>query len=357
MAIQSALTVLLTGVGAPGTRGTLYALRRNPECRPVRVIGVDINPEAVGRYLVDKFYVAPQPEASDYVEQLGAICEREAVCVILPQTTREISKLSASIKRFEDCNVRLMVSSREAIELANDKGALLNLFGKLGLPCPRWRRARGEAELTAAAAELGYPDVPVVVKPPASNGQRGVRILCEEGWDVYRFLNEKPTGLEIRLEELLRILRRGPEWPELLVMDHLPGAEYTVDAFLWEGAAIALPRLRKTVRSGITFSCESEFRHDLCDYSLRVGRNLGLRYVFGFQFKLDANGTPKVLECNPRIQGTMVASVFCGVNLIWLGVKAVLGQSLAGMNDRPRPARFYRFWGGLGISDGFTDEI
>lgn len=357
MANSSVLTLLLTGAGAPGTRGTLYALRENSERRRVRIIGVDLDPEAVGRYLVDKFYVVGRPEESGYVQQLIEICEREGVRAILPQTTREIARLSGSVEWFENRNVKVMVSGREAIQVANDKGALLERSGQLGLPCPNWRRTACEAELALAASDFGYPNLPVVVKPPVSNGMRGVRILREDNWNVSRFLNEKPTGLEIQMEELLRILRRGPGWPELLVMEYLPAAEYTVDAFLWDKTAIAIPRLRKTIRSGITFTCESEFRHDLCDYSLRAARSLGLQYVFGFQFKLDSHGEPKVLECNPRIQGTMVASVFSGVNLIWLGVKAALGEPLVGMNESPRPARFYRFWGGIGVCDGFADEI
>ena len=61
---------------------------------------------------------------------------------------------------------------------------------------------------------------------------------------------------------------------------------------------------------------------------------------------------PRVLECNPRVQGTMVASVFGGFNPIWLAVQEALGTPPQRAPAR-RMAVFQRYWGGLGI-DGTT---
>ena len=43
---------------------------------------------------------------------------------------------------------------------------------------------------------------------------------------------------------------------------------------------------------------------------------MDLRYAFGFQFIGD-----KLLECNPRVQGTMIASTYAGCNIIYSAVK------------------------------------
>jgi carbamoyl-phosphate synthase large subunit len=163
-------------------------------------------------------------------------------------------------------------------------------------------------------------------------------------------------GLEISLEDLLAILHRGPGWPELLAMEYLPGPEYTVDAFRGEKVEIALPRLRQQIRSGITFRSRSECRDDMAEFTLCAARAIDLCYAFGFQFKLDAAGVPKVLESNPRVQGTMVASVFSGANVIWMGVKELLGESI---EEAPTPvaSQFLRFWGGVGVAGECIDEI
>lgn len=354
---SSIFSLLVTGVGAPGTAGTLYALRKNPDGRAVRVIGVDMETEVAGRFLVDEFFQVPAPEDPNYINELLRICREKSVTIVLPQTTREIARLSKCKNLLERERVRVMVSGSSAIELANNKWALVEKFKELGLPHPEACLAHSEDELLSLVREFGYPARPVVVKPPVSNGMRGVRILRSEPWDVCRFLAEKPTGVEIPFEELLRILRRGPDWPKLVVMEYLPGPEYTVDAFIGKKLSMALPRLRERIRSGITFRSRSESREDISNYTLQAARNIGLSYVFGFQFKLDEQGIPKVLESNPRIQGTMVASVFSGANLIWYGVKELLGEPVEQNGQRCHSARFYRFWGGLGVAEEFLDEI
>jgi carbamoyl-phosphate synthase large subunit len=350
------LTILLTGAGAPGVRGSLFALRHNPDDRPVRVVGVDLDPEAVGRHFLDAFHVLPAPERPEYLDRLRMICTTERIDLVIPQTTREIAVLSAARERLREEGITVMVGTSESVRLANDKWHVIKAFEKAGLPTPRCYRVQTPSALADAARELGYPSRPVVVKPPFSNGMRGVRVLRESAWDVSRFLAEKPTGLEITLDELLGILERGASWPELLLMEYLPGDEYSVDAFIGQASRVALPRLRARIRSGISFITHVVSEPTMSEDTLRVAKDLGLEYTFGFQYKRDVNGVPKVLECNPRVQGTMVASVFAGVNVIWLGVREAIGAPSRDI-PTPRPASFYRFWGGIGVDENGQHAI
>jgi carbamoyl-phosphate synthase large subunit len=111
------------------------------------------------------------------------------------------------------------------------------------------------------------------------------------------------------------------------------------------------------IRSGISFENSIVRRDDLAQFTLAAAAEIGLKLAFGFQFKEDQNGIPKVLECNPRIQGTMVGSVFAGVNPIWLSVKASLGWPIRPEETKVRDAEFYRYWGGMGVVDGVAVDI
>ena len=354
------LTVLVTGVGAPGVKGTVYSLRYNDDGTKVKVVGVDQRRDAVGRYFVDSFHPVPSAVDEAYVPRLLEISKKEGVDVILPQTTREIAVLSEARNVFESRGVKLVASSAEAIKAANNKGKLLELAVRLGLPHPRFRLVLNIRELEEAAEALGYPEKPVVVKPPVSNGMRGVRILMEDYWNPRRFLEEKPNGLITTLSELKRVFQdREEKMPELLVSEYLPGPEYSVDAFQGKQAFVALPRLRKSIRSGISFEAVVENRADLVFQTNRMAGALGLQYAFGFQFKLDEDGVPKVLECNPRVQGTMIVSTLAGLNLIWWSVKETLGYLvkeeevlLALRKVQDANVAFYRYWGGVGTVDG-----
>jgi len=355
--MKNSLKVLVTGCGAPGTRGTLYSLRNNPDGVEVQCVGSDMKDTAVGRYWVDKFHILPCPESDNYIDAIREIGRKESVDIILPQTTREIEVLSRH-KDYLSQEMRVMVSSAAAIQIANNKWRLLEAFKFLKLPHPSHIMTSTENEFLTAAEVLGYPDRPVVLKPPISNGMRGFRVLKENAWNLKRFLSEKPNGEEVSLNELLSILRRGDTWPELLLTEYLPGPEYSVDAFIGSHTSIAVPRLRTVIRSGISFENVIEFRDDMIDITLRAGKYIGLEYAFGFQYKLDAEGTPKVLESNPRVQGTMVASLFCGVNVIWLAVREIMGDPCRLIAPhRTQAVSFKRFWGGIGITESGIHEI
>ncbi|HLO04247.1 MAG TPA: ATP-grasp domain-containing protein [Symbiobacteriaceae bacterium] len=350
------LKLLLTGAGAPGTRGALYALHHNPDGIRIRTVGTDLQADVLARHWLDAFFQVPAPEEASYVEALLALCERESVDLVIPQTTRELFVFARHKEAFAAQGTPVMVSSLPAIECANHKGELLQIAQALQFPCPAFVRTRSRRELLDAARQLGYPAKPVVVKPPVANGGRGFRVLRAEAWDLARFLAEKPSGEEIPLGALLAILERGESWPELLVTEYLPGSEYSVDLFLGARVQVAVPRLRKAIRSGISFANELEYREDLMQYAVALGQRIGLQYAVGFQFKLDQDGEPKLLECNPRLQGTMVASLFGGANVIWLGVKEALGEVVDWIPPL-RPASFERFWGGIGFAGEQVDEI
>lgn len=356
---RTELAVMVTGAGAPGIAGTLYALRRNPDGVRVRVVTTDIRADPVGRHLADDFVQLPAPEDPSYLGVLEHACRERGVEVLLPQTTREIAVVSAARERLADRGVRTVAAEGAAVEIGNSKLGLVQAMersAELRPFVPRFAVARSGAEVEATVRRMGYPGAPVAIKPCVSNGMRGFRVLRERAWDLGRFMSEKPSGVEITLDALLEILGDGA-CPEMLVMEYLPGAEYSVDAFRGRLAEVAVPRLRRVIRSGISFENSIELRTDLMDATLGAARAVGLTSCFGLQFKLDADGRPKVLECNPRIQGTMVASCFAGVNLIWMAVREAIGHPVSPGSWTLRPAEFVRYWGGVGVVDGSVHVI
>jgi carbamoyl-phosphate synthase large subunit len=361
LGLPEPLTIILTGAGAPGVRGTLFSLRRNPDQHGVRIVGVDTNARAVGRHLVDSFHVVPSPEHASYVNAIREIAEEVHAHVILPQTTREVATLSRHKKGLIGRDVLVAVGDEEAVEHANNKWAVAQACEAAGLPAPRAELAMTREGFLAAVEALGYPASPVVAKLPSSNGMRGVRVIREQGWDARRFVEEKPSGLEIDLETFTEMLSDGADaWPTLLVTEYLPGSEYSVDVFRGVGGAKAVARLRQVIRSGITFDAQVVPGSQLEEMSVKLAEQLDLTYAFGFQWKEDANGTPRILECNPRVQGTMVVSTLAGVNVVWLAIREALGampteSELHAMV--PAAIEFQRFWGGVVMGDDGPLEI
>ncbi len=349
------VAVIVTGAGAPGIKGTIYSLKNNCDQREIHVIGTDVNDFVIGKYLCDEFEkISPARNEDDYLTDLLQLCKAKGVKIILPQNTAELSILSKHKKVFSDIGVGIVVSDFKAIENANNKYKLFQVAEKLGIPVAKYALVSDFEHLEIEARKLGWPREKVVVKPPVSNGSRGVRVIVEDIDRKKAFYEEKPSSLFITLSELYSVL--GDEFPELIVMEYLPGDEYTVDVYKQRDEIIAIPRKRLIVRSGITFAASLENNDFLIKCSHELADALDLSFCFGFQYKQHENGMPLLLESNPRIQGTMVMSTLAGANIIYRSVKDLLGETSPSINVNWR-TKLLRYWGAIGIEDDVYTEI
>ncbi len=346
------ISVVVTGAGAPGIAGTIDSLKNNPDDAKFRIISTDVKSDPVGRYLANEFYNVPPPEDKEYINCIKKIVTKENARVIVPQTTREIISLSQHLDELRELDVSVIVSDYTSLKIANDKYLIIKECEKTGVPYPEYFLIDNENDFLSALDKLGYPDKKVVVKPRLSNGLRGLRIISNETLTIKEFLEEKPTGVNMDLESILKIFRNG-SFPEILVTEYLPGDEYSVDVFRNSNGIIAIPRNRKDIRSGISFDTKVELRDDIIKYSVKLAESLDLKYCFGFQFKMDETNTPKILESNPRIQGTMITSTYAGFNMIYYSVKEALGHSIEIPDiEKCDNTHIKRYWGAIAIKDG-----
>lgn len=322
------VTVLMTGAGAPGASGIVRSLRA-PDDRDVRIVGVDMDPDAYGFALVDESETVPSGDAPEYVPRMAEIAEREDADVVLPLTTAELDPLAARRDAFD---ATVMVSPASVLDTANDKASLYGFLAEAGFDAaPAFRRVESRSAFLDAVDELGYPDRRVCFKPPVASGMRGFRVLddrTDDGLD--RLLGEKPDAAVTTLDTVLPVLDSGESFPELVVMEYLPGEEYSVDVLaMGDRVGPVVPRSRSRTRAGITFAGTVEKRPALIDAAADIARELGLEYNANLQFKYDAEGTPKLIEINPRVAGTIVMCVGAGVNLPSLALDYALGETPA----------------------------
>jgi len=341
------IVVLVTGAGAPGIKGTLYSLRKNYDKRKITVIGTDIRSDVVGTYLCDKFHVIPPAKKTeDYLTALIKICKQDNVNVLLPQNTLELKLLSKNFLRFESVGTKVITSSEKSIKLANDKFQLMKVCKEIGVPVGEFYKVDNFDDLISKATLIGWPSNKIVVKPPISNGMRGVRIINETLDLKKMFYNEKPNSLFTTMNGLYAVL--GDTFPDLIVTEYLPGKEYTVDVFRHNKKTTVIPRSRDQIRSGITFSGQVIKHEKLIQYCKKISEKLDLKNCYGFQFKMDVNNNPKILESNPRVQGTMVLATIANANIIYSSVKSVLNEDIPKFNVK-WGAKISRFWGGVGV--------
>jgi len=313
----------MTGAGAPGGPGILKALRKNPE---FDITVADADEAASGRFLGKRFLKVPFAKDPSFVSSITHFCREEGTDIVFPLVTRELFKFAAEKNCFSEAGVRVIVSDEEGLQIANDKSKLYTHLWQHDILTPDFEVVGTAEALEEAVIRLGYPKRPVVIKPSVSNGSRGVRILTEE-IDAFDLLfNHKPNTYYSTLPEVLKIIK-GREIPEMLVSEHLPGDEYTVDTMVKNGEPqIVIPRLRQRMIGGISVRGRFEENQEIIDYCRQIIGSMNLHGPIGLQVKRGADGRYKILEINPRIQGTSVAAIGAGINLPEWAVLQELGR-------------------------------
>jgi len=262
------------------------------------------------------------------------------------------SKLQDSLRLR---GIRTLTADPQNMIFANHKAKTLFLCKKLSIPHPEFYIVKNEKELREAAKKLSYPKKRITIKPPYSEGARGFRIIREKKESLNSFLTMPPSSEEISLDSLLEILNTSKKWPEFILSEYLPGKEYSVDAFIGKKHEIAIGRLRKKVSHGISYEAIIDPREDIQKRTLILGRELKLNTLFGCQFRCDENNVPKFLECNPRLQSTMIATYFSGINLLFLAIAETLEIDHPPLS-KIKPASFYRFWSGISVKEDESRE-
>lgn len=338
------MRILLTGVGCPGAITTINMLMDNPHNVDVCILGVDTNVDAVGKSYCDLFQRVPAAHEPVYVHIMYRLCEINNIDLIIPLTTAETVTLSKYKKMFNKLDVKIFTSDFTIIEQYNNKHKLLNMFKSAGLPHPEFIVSNNYASFLKGCETLGYPEKKVVIKPAVGNGSRGVRIIANECETYIDYLNNKPNGMSTTLENIVNCFQTSSVWPETLITEHLPGIEYTVDVLNTPDHRIIIPRKRNKIVNGISFEIEVVNSRKITDQLNKILDLHPMYGVFGFQFIENINGDPTIIECNPRIQGTMCASLSAGVNIIWLGVQYFLNQKIFIPEIKIDNQKLSRYW-------------
>lgn len=321
-------TVLITAAGNVFMPGTMACIKQNGE-REIRLIGADMSDDPTILQMCDAAYPVPRGNDPAYVDVLIDICKKEKVDVLLPIMSVELNALAENRDRFADVGTIVSVSDPAALAVANDKRKLLDYLREQGLPCADYYAVNSMDELLATVRKLGYPEKRVCVKATNGSGSRGFRLLDAKASRFDTFLHEKPSAGVIRLEELTAILEEAEAFPELLVMEYLPGAEYSVD-LLADHGKVLVGCCRKSLRmeNSIMLDAEIVDAPAVLELCAAVTEKLGLDGNIGFDLRERADGTPLIMECNPRITAGIPYFALAGVNLPYLCIKHLLGEEL-----------------------------
>ncbi|MGH1347046.1 MAG: ATP-grasp domain-containing protein [Nannocystales bacterium] len=284
--------ILVTGAGGPAGYSVLERLAAR--CPGLVLHAADASPLASGLFVVPETRRHVVPFASDaaFGAALERLCTEQRIDLVIPTVDGELLPLSLARTRLGRQGTRVAVSTPAGLRVCADK---VNLTETLAPLIPTAPTVVWTGQCLPEALTRGR----LVAKPREGSGARGVHVV-----DGSLGLAPIPTD------------------GSYLVMEHLPGPEYSVDVFrATDGRVLAaVPRERLRVDSGVAIAARTVHDTELESYAARAVEALCLTGTLNVQFRRDFAGRPRLLEINPRFPGTMPLTIAAGVDMPWLTV-------------------------------------
>ena len=322
------ITVLVSACGYQFMPALADCLKNNGE-RNVRIVGTDMNYDETILQMVDAFYQVPKAKDPSYCDVVLDICEKEKVDIILPTMSAELIPLLDNLDRFIEKGIVVSISNRNSIETTNNKLRFYEFMRDNHLPMVDFCAVHNVEEVKEVFRKIGYPDKAICIKALESSGSRGIRIIdpSKSRFDI--LFNEKPNSFYISYEELIEILSEKEKMPEMVVMEAIPGEEFSVDLVADHGKVLYMcARQSNTIIASIPQTAtlfEDKKAYEICE---KVVELLKIDGNADFDFKYDKDHNPVLMEVNPRIAATMAIFKAGGMNLPYLRVKQLLKEEL-----------------------------
>jgi predicted ATP-grasp superfamily ATP-dependent carboligase len=306
------LTGLPLTIVLDGNQRSALAVTRSLGRRGIPVAVADTHRESLAassKFCVQSLeYPSPQDDAVAFTGWLKGLNESHPGAVLMPMTDVTVPLvLDAS---GEIPNLKTCLPTPRAYHAASDKYALAKLAADAGVRVPKTLRVnRGNAG-EALAQEFVFP---MVIKPRMSAMRLG-EVTRKRG--VRYAANRRELG-DIVNQDLL------DDSDELLVQEFVQGFGAGVFAIYDSGKPVfffAHRRIReKPPSGGISVLCESVAVPESGRIAAqRLLDALAWHGVAMVEFKIDAAGTPWLIEINARLWGSLQLAVDAGADFPWL---------------------------------------
>lgn len=215
--------------------------------------------------------------------------------------------------------VKILGTSLEAINTAEDRKLFENLLRNLEIPQPKGKAVRTEEEMLSAAEELGFP---LLVRPSYVIGGRGMQVVYDT-------------------EELTAYFRSALKFSDehpVLIDQYIEGKEVEIDA-ISDGENIVIPGITEHIeRAGVhsgdsmaiypTQKVKPEVIDKLVEYTEKIARALQVKGLMNIQFVLK-DDIAYVIEVNPRASRTVpIMSKVTGIPMIDIAMNIAFGKSI-----------------------------
>ena len=244
-----------------------------------------------GRFVYERHIDGlPFVDEPGFIEAVNCVIDEHRIDFLFPAHDSVVLSFAENTRQL---HCKVLGSPVETCRICRSKRLTINKFASL------------------LRVAILYDDVdsvrnwPLFLKPDIGQGSRGTHLARNPNEAAF-YLTQDPS---------------------LLLLEYLPGSEYTVDCFTDRHGELRFAGARERIRiqNGISVNTrpvEDEAFHEMAEI---INRALKFRGVWFYQVKKSAGGELTLLEIGPRVAGTMALYRNLGVNSALLTVFDAIG--------------------------------
>ncbi|SEP90927.1 carbamoyl-phosphate synthase large subunit [Lachnospiraceae bacterium NE2001] len=281
---------------------------------------VNCNPETVSTDYdtSDKLYFEPLT-----LEDVLSIYKKEKPVGVIAQFGGQTPLNLAS--DLQKNGVKILGTSPEVIDLAEDRDQFRAMMDKLGIPMPEAGMATTVEEAIEIANQIGYP---VMVRPSYVLGGRGMEVVYDD---------ESMSGY------MAAAVGVTPDRPILIDRFLHHAMECEADA-ISDGTHAYVPAVMEHIELAGVHSGDSaciipskhisdENLATIKEYTRKIAEEMHVVGLMNMQYAIE-DGVVYVLEANPRASRTVpLVSKVCGIRMVPLATDIITGE----LTGRPSP--------------------
>ncbi|MBT7697526.1 MAG: carbamoyl-phosphate synthase large subunit, partial [Desulfobacterales bacterium] len=289
-------------------------------------IMVNCNPETVSTDYdtSDKLYFEPLT-----VEDVLSIYEKEKPEGVIVQFGGQTPLNIAA--ELEKAGVKILGTSPETIDLAEDRDRFRKIISQLGIPQPQSGMASNLDDALEVAEKIGYP---LMVRPSYVLGGRAMEIVRDE--DMLR-------------QYMVAAVDVSPDRPILIDKFLVNAIEAEADAIA-DGTDAFVPAVMEHIEHAGVHSGDSacvippvsipaKHIETIIEYTRRIAVELNVVGLMNIQYAI-SDDTVYILEANPRASRTVpLVSKVCNIPMARLAAQVMLGKKIGelGLKNKPVP--------------------
>ena len=277
---------------------------------------VNCNPETVSTDYdtSDRLYFEPLT-----VEDVLSIYEKEKPLGVIVQFGGQTPLNIAD--ELAQAGVRILGTTPDAIDLAEDRQRFRDMMKKMGIPMPESGTASNFEEAIRIAQRIGYP---LIVRPSYVLGGRGMEVVHDEEMlnqylaKAVQVTPERPIYIDRFLENAIEAeadaISDGKDAFVPTVMEHIELA----GIHSGDSACVIPP-----------ISLPAKHIDTICEYTKRIAKELNVVGLMNMQYAI-CRDVVYVLEANPRASRTVpLVSKVCNIPMARIATQLMLGRKLS----------------------------